>query len=114
MAPGIGRSGMPGWYCRREMGEHDHEHGDHEHGDHDHHGHEHHDHGHDHDHDHEDVPDASAWIASAQPANCPACGAPGALTLGGGVFCPTCGEISTNPGYQAPTAAEPEPEPNPD
>lgn len=90
------------------MGDHDHTHHDHDH-DHD---------GHDHAHGHEDIGqeavDASAWIAGAATATCPACGAPGALTLGGGTFCPTCGEISTNPGYQAPAAAEPKPEPNPD
>ncbi len=64
---------------------------------------------HDHAHDHrqeqggeENVPDMSAWIASAPTTTCPACGAAGAVTLGGGVFCPTCGEVSTSPGFQAP------------
>jgi anaerobic ribonucleoside-triphosphate reductase len=73
-------------------------------------GHEH-DHAHDHDHDHAEDhgeeagdPDISAWAATAPTTTCPACGAAGAVTLGGGVFCPTCGEISTNPGYQPPPA----------
>ena len=84
------------------MTEHDH---DHDHG----HGHDHaHDHAHE--HDHEPAPDMSAWVRSAQKATCPACGAAGALTLGGGLFCPTCGEVTTNPGYQAAPAAEPEPD----
>jgi hypothetical protein len=47
----------------------------------------------------EDVPDISDWSSSTKKMTCPSCGAPGALTLGGGVFCPTCGEVSTNPGY---------------
>jgi uncharacterized Zn finger protein (UPF0148 family) len=45
---------------------------------------------------------AAAWLRAAQTQSCPACGAAGALMLGGGIFCPTCGEITTNPGYQAP------------
>jgi ribosomal protein L37AE/L43A len=61
----------------------------------------HHDHDHDHDHD-EDVPDMTEWVSNTQKATCPACGAAGALTLGGGIFCPTCGEVSTNPGYTPP------------
>jgi uncharacterized Zn finger protein (UPF0148 family) len=47
----------------------------------------------------EEVPDISEWSATTKKLTCPACGAPGALALGGGVFCPTCGEVSTNPGY---------------
>ena len=27
--------------------------------------------------------------------------------LGGGVFCPTCGELTTNPGYEAPPGGQP-------
>jgi hypothetical protein len=61
-----------------------------------------HDHGHDHDHtDGGRAADVSGWLASVQKATCPACGAAGAVSLGGGLFCPTCGEVSTNPGYQA-------------
>jgi hypothetical protein len=69
-----------------------------------------HSHGHgsdglDHTHEHdEEAPDVSGWLASTQKLNCPACGATGALPLGGGIFCPTCGEVTTNPGYQAPAA----------
>ncbi len=69
---------------------------------HEHHHHHHHDHDHAHDHDHdhdENVPDMSEWVSSTQKSTCPACGAAGALTLGGGIFCPTCGAVSTNPGY---------------
>jgi hypothetical protein len=77
----------------------------HDHG-HDHHGHDH-DHGHEHDDGDEELPDISEWSSSAQTTTCPACDAPGAVTLGGGIFCPTCGQISTNAGYQAP-APEPE------
>jgi hypothetical protein len=72
------------------------------HDDHDHHGHDHehaHDHAHDHEHDEDDV-DASAWFQSAKTLTCPACGAAGAVTLGGGVFCPSCGEVSKSPGFQ--------------
>jgi hypothetical protein len=47
--------------------------------------------------------DISAWARSAQRRTCPACGAAGALELGGGLFCPTCGEVTTNPGYELPT-----------
>jgi len=50
--------------------------------------------------------DASAWLRAAQTQSCPACGAAGALMLGGGIFCPTCGEITANPGYQAPPKDE--------
>jgi hypothetical protein len=56
-----------------------------------------------------ELPDASGWLAGAQTASCPACGAAGALTLGGGVFCPTCGEVTTNPGYQAGPGEQPAP-----
>ena len=73
----------------------------HEHGrSHGHHGHE----------DDEAGADASGWIRSAPTTTCPACDAPGALTLGGGVFCPACGEVTTNPGYQAPSAPGAEPD----
>jgi len=48
------------------------------------------------------VPDVSEWVSSTKKATCPACGAAGALPLGGGIFCPTCGEVSTNPGYTPP------------
>lgn len=65
-------------------------------GEHDHGGHDP-DHGHE--DEHEDVPDMSEWIATTKTTTCPACGAAGAVTLGGGVFCPTCGEVTTNPGY---------------
>jgi hypothetical protein len=70
-------------------------------------GHEHHDHADDHDHEHDEeaAADISSWAASAPTTTCPACGASGAVMLGGGVFCPTCREVSTNPGYQPP--AEP-------
>jgi uncharacterized Zn finger protein (UPF0148 family) len=51
----------------------------------------------------------SGWAASAATATCPACGASGALSLGGGLFCPSCGEVSTNPGFQPPPR-EPEQE----
>jgi uncharacterized Zn finger protein (UPF0148 family) len=47
-------------------------------------------------------------VAGNEKANCPACGAPGALTLGGGIFCPTCREVTTNAGYTPPDAG-PEP-----
>jgi hypothetical protein len=63
-----------------------------------------HEHGHDHDHEDDEEPtDISAWARSAQTRSCPACGAAGALLLGGGLFCPACGEVSTNPGYEAPS-----------
>jgi hypothetical protein len=71
-----------------------------------------HDHPHDHDHSHDHGPeqeqgvgetsDISAWAASAPTTICPACGASGAVMLGGGVFCPTCREVSTSPGYAPP------------
>lgn len=64
---------------------------------------EEHDHPHDHEHEHfEDAPDMSDWLASSNKTTCPACGASGAVTLGGGIFCPTCGEVTTNPGYRPP------------
>ncbi len=91
------------------MGGHDHEHEHHDHHEHDH-DHEHEHHG----HEEEDAPDMSGWLAGAQTSTCPACGAAGALTLGGGLFCPTCGEITTSPGYQAPPAAARDAEPDPD
>jgi hypothetical protein len=65
-----------------------------------------HDHDHQHDHEHEeaeDSPNLSDWAASAPTTTCPNCGAAGAVMLGGGVFCPTCKEVSTNPGYQGPS-----------
>ncbi len=83
---------------------HRHDHGDeHDHGYAHDHGNEHDDQEQRHGHD-EDVPDVSGWLASAQKLNCPSCGATGALPLGGGIFCPACGEVTTNPGYQAPAA----------
>jgi hypothetical protein len=82
-----------------EHDDHHHEHG-HGHG----HGHGHdHDHPHDHDHGDADAPDLSDWAASAQTTTCPSCGASGAVMLGGGIFCPACKEVSTNPGFQAPS-----------
>ena len=72
-----------------------------------------HNYGHDHDDDHDDeheeheeAVDISAWARSAERRTCPACGAAGALQLGGGLFCPSCGEVTTNPGYEAPPKAE--------
>ena len=60
-----------------------------------------------HDHEKDELSvDEAAWLRAAQTKSCPACGAAGALMLGGGIFCPTCGEITTNPGYQAPPAQE--------
>jgi ribosomal protein L37AE/L43A len=47
-------------------------------------------------------PDISEWSASTKKLTCPACGAAGAVSLGGGIFCPTCGEVTTNPGYTPP------------
>ncbi len=66
--------------------------------------HEHHDHDHDdeHEHDEEEAPDISEWSSSVKKTSCPSCGAAGAVTLGGGIFCPTCGEVTTNPGYTPP------------
>lgn len=68
--------------------------------------HEHeHVHGPDCDHDHadeEEAVDISGWLRDQQPQTCPACGATGAIQLGGGIFCPTCKEVSTNPGYTPP------------
>ena len=63
--------------------------------------------GHDHAHGEADLPDVSGWVTQAQTASCPACGAGGALSLGGGLFCPTCGEVTTNPGYQPAPASDP-------
>jgi uncharacterized Zn finger protein (UPF0148 family) len=60
---------------------------------------------HEHDEDEEDV-DISGWAQSAERRTCPACGAAGALQLGGGLFCPTCHEVTTNPGYEAPPKSE--------
>ena len=57
-----------------------------------------------HEHDGEEAPDMSEWLASANTTTCPACDAPGALRLGGGIFCPACGEVTTNPGYGPPAA----------
>lgn len=55
-------------------------------------------------HDEEELSvEEAAWLRAAQTQSCPACGAGGGLMLGGGIFCPTCGAITTNPGYQAPT-----------
>jgi hypothetical protein len=70
-------------------------------GEHDHGGHDH-DHDHDHEDEQEDVPDMSEWISTTKPTTCPACGAAGAVTPGGGVFCPACGVVTTNPGYAPP------------
>ena len=44
----------------------------------------------------------SGWARYANTQSCPACGAAGALQLGGGLFCPTCKEVTTNPGYTPP------------
>ena len=49
----------------------------------------------------EDSIDVSGWARTAGRRSCPACGAAGALELGGGLFCPSCGEVTTNPGYEA-------------
>jgi len=66
-----------------------------------------HDHEHDEDDDEdEDAVDISGWARTADRRTCPACGAAGALQLGGGLFCPSCGEVTTNPGYQAPPKTE--------
>ncbi|HEY2218093.1 MAG TPA: hypothetical protein VGH35_02020 [Gaiellaceae bacterium] len=68
-----------------------------------------HDHEHNHDHEHEedeDAVDISSWARSAERRACPACGAAGALQLGGGLFCPSCGEVTTNPGYETPLTGE--------
>jgi hypothetical protein len=48
--------------------------------------------------DEEEAPDISSWAAAAKAATCPGCGAPGALSLGGGLFCPSCGQTALNPG----------------
>jgi ribosomal protein S27AE len=65
-----------------------------------------HDHGGAHDHEDEEEIDISEWARRAERRTCPACGAGGALPLGGGVFCPTCGQVTTNPGYEAPPTTE--------
>jgi ribosomal protein L37AE/L43A len=57
----------------------------------------------DHEGEADDAPDISEWSASTKKTTCPACGAAGAVTLGGGIFCPACREVSTNPGYTPPT-----------
>jgi ribosomal protein L37AE/L43A len=56
----------------------------------------------DHEGEEEDAPDISGWSAATRKTTCPACGAPGAVTLGGGIFCPTCREVTTSPGYTPP------------
>jgi hypothetical protein len=48
--------------------------------------------------DEESAPDISSWAAAAKAASCPSCGAAGALSLGGGLFCPSCGQTALNPG----------------
>ncbi|MEI8105016.1 MAG: hypothetical protein WCH31_04120 [Actinomycetes bacterium] len=63
-----------------------------------------------HDHEHAEEPsqasrDAAAWLQAAKSKTCPECDATGAMMLGGGIFCPTCGKVSTNPGYQAPAGS---------
>jgi hypothetical protein len=55
----------------------------------------------------DDQPDVSGWVAGSAKTACPACGAPGALALGGGVFCPSCGVVTTNPGYGTGPADDP-------
>ena len=65
------------------------------------------DHGHGcdcgHEHAHEpDAVDLSGWLRDATTQTCPSCGAAGALRLGGGIFCPACAEVATNPGYTPP------------
>ena len=49
----------------------------------------------------EEPVDISSWARAAEKRSCPACGASGALLLGGGLFCPSCGEVTTNPGYES-------------
>ncbi|CAB4699867.1 MAG: hypothetical protein F2663_06330 [Actinobacteria bacterium] len=39
-------------------------------------------------------PDLEAWFANAPRVTCPACGFDGAVTLGGGAFCPSCEKVS--------------------
>jgi ribosomal protein S27AE len=60
------------------------------------------DHGDDEEEAEEQEPDISEWSAATKKTTCPSCGAAGAVTLGGGVFCPTCGEVTMNPGYRPP------------
>jgi len=43
----------------------------------------------------EPEPAAPSWFDMASTTTCPACGAAGAVMLGEGVFCPTCGEVTT-------------------
>ncbi|HEY4346282.1 MAG TPA: hypothetical protein VGM80_01750 [Gaiellaceae bacterium] len=89
-----------------------HDHSGHDHGGHDHSGHDHAEHGHG---EADDLPDASGWIANTERLTCPACGAAGAVSLGGGTFCPTCGEVTTSAGFQAPAPPPPAgPEPTGD
>jgi hypothetical protein len=85
------------------------DHDDHVHGHHEHES----EHGNHHAHEDEATPGIARWAAGAASGVCPACGASGALSLGGGLFCPTCGEISTSPGYKPPQA-EAAPEQLPD
>jgi hypothetical protein len=35
------------------------------------------------------------WFDMASTTTCPVCGAAGAMMLGDGTFCPTCGEVTT-------------------
>lgn len=70
------------------------------------HEHEHeHEHAHEHDEDADSI-DISGWARSAERRTCPACGEAGALQLGGGLFCPACGGVTTNPGYGVPPKPE--------
>ncbi len=39
-------------------------------------------------------PNLEAWFANAPRVTCPACGFDGAVTLGGGAFCPSCQKVS--------------------
>jgi hypothetical protein len=43
----------------------------------------------------EQEPPAPSWFELASTTTCPACGAAGAMMLGEGVFCPTCGQVTT-------------------
>jgi hypothetical protein len=81
--------------------------------------HDHHHHAHDgadHTHDEDErpgvegegeAPDISGWINATPKESCPACGAVGAVRLGGGLFCPACGQMTTVGGYVAPPADAP-------
>jgi hypothetical protein len=42
-----------------------------------------------------------SWFETSPKTTCPACGAFGAMTLGEGIFCPSCGEITTTRPPQA-------------